>query len=138
MKILVVDDDVMVARSCSRILASHSFEVTTVAGADEALEALGREEFDLLLLDVLMPHRDGFSLLREVRRLHPALPAIVMSGYSTPDTIAGAFDCGATRFIAKPFRPDELMKLIHRMTGDHPTVFPDLSTNQAGDSHNPN
>lgn len=120
MKILVVDDDVMVTRSCSRILASESFEVTAVAGADEAMEALGKEDFDLLLLDVMMPRRDGFSLLREVRLLHPALPAIVMSGYSTPDTIAGAFDCGATRFIAKPFRPDELMKLIHRMTGGAP------------------
>ena len=117
MKILVVDDDVMVVKSCARILQAERFEVTAAAGADEALEALGHQDFDLLLVDVMMPRRDGFSLMREVRRLRPDLPAIVMSGYSTPGTVAGAFDCGATRFIAKPFRPDELMKLIHRMTG---------------------
>jgi DNA-binding NtrC family response regulator len=115
MKILVVDDDAIVIKSCTRILESEGFEVSTVSSTDEALEILGKHPFDLLLMDVKMPKHDGLFLIKEIKKDLPGLPIIVMSGYSTPETVADVVRLGAARFIPKPFRPDELIKLIHQV-----------------------
>lgn len=115
MKILVVDDDVIVIKSCTRILESEHFTVSTVPGANEALALLSKDSFDLLLIDLMMPKQDGLSLIKTIRESLPKIPIIAMSGYPTPATIASVFSAGATQFIHKPFRPDELMKLIRQV-----------------------
>ena len=112
MKILVVDDDAIVIKSCKRILEAEGFEVSTVPSADDALEAIKNYDFDLLLIDVKMPKRDGMYLMREVKKSRPEVPIIIMSGYPTPETIAEVLNLGANLFIPKPFRPDELMKSV--------------------------
>ena len=115
MKILVVDDDAIVVKSCKRILETEGFEVLTVPSADEALEIIKKYDFDLLLIDVKMPKHDGMFLMREIKKDLPEIPIIVMSGYPTPETVADVLKLGATQFIPKPFRPDELMKLIRQV-----------------------
>jgi len=115
MKILVVDDDAIVIKSCRRILEAEGFEVMTVPGADEALEKIKSSEFDLLLMDVKMPKHDGIFLMREIKKNWPDIPIIVMSGYPTPETIADVLKLGATQFIPKPFRPDELVKAVRQV-----------------------
>jgi DNA-binding NtrC family response regulator len=115
MKILVVDDDAIVIRSCRRILEAEGFEVSTVPGADKALEAIRTSDFDILLIDVKMPERDGMYLMREIKKNWPEIPTIVMSGYPTPETIAEVLRLGATLFIPKPFRPDELIKSVRQV-----------------------
>jgi DNA-binding NtrC family response regulator len=112
MKILVVDDDAIVIKSCKRILEAEGLEVSTVPSADEALEMIKKYEFDLLLIDVKMPKHDGMFLMREIKKVIPDMPIIVMSGYPTPETISDVLKLGATQFIPKPFRPDELIKTI--------------------------
>jgi DNA-binding NtrC family response regulator len=114
-KILVVDDDAIVIKSCRRILEAEGFEVSTVPSADDALEAIKNYEFDLLLIDVKMPKRDGMYLMREVKKIRPEVPTIIMSGYPTPETIADVLHLGANLFIPKPFRPDELMKSVRQV-----------------------
>jgi DNA-binding NtrC family response regulator len=115
MKILVVDDDAIVVKSCKRILETEGFEVLTVPSADEALEIIKKYDFDLLLIDVKMPKHDGMFLMREIKKDLPEIPIIVMSGYPTPETVADVLELGATQFIPKPFRPDELIKTIHQV-----------------------
>jgi DNA-binding NtrC family response regulator len=115
MKILVVDDDAIVIKSCKRILEAEGFDVLTVPSADEALEIIRKYDFDLLLIDVKMPKHDGMFLMREIKKDLPDTPIIVMSGYPTPETIADVLKLGATQFIPKPFRPDELVKLIRQV-----------------------
>jgi DNA-binding NtrC family response regulator len=112
MRILVVDDDAIVIKSCKRILEAEGLEVSTVPSADEALEMIKKYEFDLLLIDVKMPKHDGMFLMREIKKVIPDMPIIVMSGYPTPETISDVLNLGATQFIPKPFRPDELIKTI--------------------------
>jgi DNA-binding NtrC family response regulator len=112
MKILVVDDDAIVIKSCKRILEAEGLEVSTVPSADEALEMIKKYEFDLLLIDVKMPKHDGMFLMREILKVIPDMPIIVMSGYPTPETVSDVLKLGATQFIPKPFRPDELIKTI--------------------------
>ena len=115
MKILVVDDDAIVVKSCKRILEAEGFEVITVPSADDALETVKKCDFDLLLIDVKMPKHDGLFLMREIKKYWPDIPIIVMSGYPTPETIADVLKLGATRFIPKPFRPDELTKSVRQV-----------------------
>jgi DNA-binding NtrC family response regulator len=119
-KILVVDDDAIVIKSCKRILEAEGFEVFSVPGADQALEAIRTSDFDLLLIDVKMPKRDGMYLMREIKKNWPEIPTIVMSGYPTPETIAEMLRLGATLFIPKPFRPDELIKSIRQVLKNMP------------------
>src|SRR4030043_1365908 len=115
MKILVVDDDAIVIKSCRRILEAEGFEVTTVPSADEALERIKIYDFDLVVIDVKMPKHDGIFLMREIKKNWPDIPIIVMSGYPTPETIADVRKLGATQFIPKPFRPDELTQCVRRV-----------------------
>ena len=113
MKILVVDDDAIVVKSCKRVLEAEGFEISAVSSADQALETVKKYDFDLLLIDVKMPKHDGFFLMREIKRDVPEMPVVVMSGYPTPETIAEVLKSGAVQFVPKPFRPDELIKTIH-------------------------
>jgi DNA-binding response OmpR family regulator len=120
MKILVVDDDAIVIKSCKRILEAEGFEVFTCPSADDALEKVKNNDFDLLLIDVKMPKRDGMYLMREIKTNWPQIPTIVMSGYPTPETIAEVLHLGANLFIPKPFRPDELIKSVHQVLKNVP------------------
>ena len=123
---MVVDDDVIVIKSCRRILEAEGFEVTTVPSADEALEKIKIYDFDLLLVDVKMPKHDGIFLMREIKKNWPNIPIIIMSGYPTPETMADVLKLGAVQFIPKPFKPDELMKSIRQVTQEilHKKSFP--------------
>jgi DNA-binding NtrC family response regulator len=126
MNILVVDDDAIVIKSCKRILEAEGFEVSTVPGADKALEALKNSDFDILLIDVKMPGRDGMYLMREIKKNWPEIPTVVMSGYPTPETITEVLQLGATLFIPKPFKPDELVKSVRQVLKKVPAkkLFP--------------
>jgi DNA-binding response OmpR family regulator len=120
MGILVVDDDAIVARSCSRIPESEGYEASAATGAEEALELLRKGTFALLIIDLMMPQHDGLFLLKEIRGNMPELPVIAMSGYATPEIAAAAFKSGADRFMPKPFRPDELLQSIHLVLQRNP------------------
>lgn len=117
MRILVVDDDPTVLKSCHRVLEPEGFEVRLVPSADEALEAMRQADFALLLIDVKMPTHDGMYLMREIKKEWPDKPIILMSGYDTTQTVEEAAEMGAATFIPKPFTPDELLDAIHKVMG---------------------
>jgi DNA-binding NtrC family response regulator len=112
MKVLVVDDEPIVLTSCRMVLDAEGCEVMTAGTVQEALGLLEAQAFGLLLVDVKMPVLDGMYLVRQVRKKRPRMPIIVMSGYSTDDTIREALGLGASTFIAKPFTPDELADAV--------------------------
>jgi DNA-binding NtrC family response regulator len=115
MKILVVDDEVIVLDSCKRVLEADGYSVALANSADKALEAMGREAFSLILLDIKMPGRDGMSLVKEVKEKWREIPVVVMSGYATRETMAQVSMIEAATFIAKPFTPDELGGAIRKV-----------------------
>jgi DNA-binding NtrC family response regulator len=119
MKILVVDDDPIVLDSCKRVLEAEGFHVVLVPNADDALKALEKEGFALLIIDVKMPKRDGMYLMREIKKKWPEIPIIVMSGYSTTETIAQGLRMGAAQFISKPFTPDEMIESVRQVLQFH-------------------
>jgi DNA-binding NtrC family response regulator len=115
MKILVVDDEGIVLESCNRVLESEGFEVISVKSADEALAAIDHDQPSLLLIDVKMPVHDGIYLMKELKQRGKDVPIIVMSGYSIRETIEEADLMGASRFLAKPFTPDELLETVREV-----------------------
>ena len=115
MKILVVDDEDIVLESCQAVFELEGFEAVLVPSADKALEAMKNDDFDLLLIDVKMPKKDGMYLMRKIKEKWPDVPIIIMSGYYTTNTIKEAMKMGAATFIAKPFEPDELVKIVRQV-----------------------
>ena len=115
MRILVVDDEDIVLESCQAVFELEGFEAVLVPSADKALEAMKNDNFDLLLIDVKMPKKDGMYLMRKIKEQWPDIPIIVMSGYYTTETIQEAIRMGAATFIAKPFEPDELIKIVRQV-----------------------
>jgi DNA-binding response OmpR family regulator len=118
-KILVVDDDKIILESCKRILENEGFKVFLVESAQEAIDLLEVDYFDILIIDVKMPAQNGMYLLEQIKRKWPLdtwreLPVVVMSGYPTPKTITDGLDRGATDFIPKPFTPDELVASVNK------------------------
>jgi DNA-binding NtrC family response regulator len=114
MKILAVDDERIVLESCRKVL-SDRFEVHVVKSADEALEAMSREAFSLVLLDIKMPGKDGMTLMRRVKEKWADTPVIIMSGYVTNETMEEVAKTDAAMFLAKPFTPDELVQVVDQV-----------------------
>lgn len=112
MRILVVDDEPVVLRCCQRILEDQGHTVHLVGSADEAIAAMEDEPFEILLVDIKMPIRDGIDLVREIKGKWPQTSVVVMTGYATPGTIRKSRSVKADRFISKPFTPDELLEIL--------------------------
>ena len=112
MKVLVVDDEAIVLKSCRLVLEDEGCEVLLASSVAEAMPMIAEHAPTLLLVDVKMPLQDGMYLLRQMREQGLCIPVIVMSGFSTAETIREAQDLGALSFISKPFTPDELAQTI--------------------------
>jgi len=106
--ILIIDDDRELADMLGELLRRESFAVTQCFDADSGLAAVATKAPDLLVLDVMLPGRSGFDLLRELRRSNPALPVLMLTARGDAvDRILG-LELGADDYLAKPFDPREL------------------------------
>lgn len=116
LRILVVDDEEGMLEVCAETLAALPYaDVQTERSSPRALTRIGSESFDLLITDVRMPGVGGIELLRAARERDPDLPALVLTAYPTVDTAVGAMKLGASDYLTKPFRPDELLAAARRL-----------------------
>jgi DNA-binding response OmpR family regulator len=113
-RVLVADDNADM-RDYVRRLPADRFEVETVANGIEALHAIRREPPDLLLSDVMMPGRDGFALLREIREDPElsTLPVILLSARAGEEAKVGGLNAGADDYLTKPFSAQELLARVN-------------------------
>ncbi len=109
--ILVVDDDNRLRDLLRRYLTEEGFRVTTAADAEEARGKLGGLEFDLLILDLMMPGESGLELTADLRRTNDVPILLLTAMGETEDRIAG-LEVGADDYLAKPFEPRELVLRI--------------------------
>ena len=119
LRILVVDDDPMVSQTMQLWLRQQGFDVVAADGAASGLAALDRGDFDLMIIDIFMPHMRGFESVRLFHQRAPAVPLIAISGYAfveslspAPDFLRMALALGATRCLQKPFKPRTLLTII--------------------------
>jgi CheY-like chemotaxis protein/glycine cleavage system H lipoate-binding protein len=114
-KILVLDDDPAVTLSCQRILGAEGYSITTVGKGEEALKRIGSDEFDLLISDVRLPDVSGIQVLRESRKIQPAMDVAIITGYPTLEDAKESVKLGAFQFIEKPFTPDFMIQVARRV-----------------------
>jgi DNA-binding NtrC family response regulator len=110
-KILVVDDEEIVRRSYRRLLDEARCSAQTAADGSEALDAMRREPFDVVLLDLRMPGADGMSVLRSIREQWPAAEVVIITGQPTLETAKEAVRLGAYDYLSKPVAPDRVLKV---------------------------
>jgi DNA-binding NtrC family response regulator len=110
--ILVVDDEIEIREGLEALLTSESFEVTLAETGEAGLRQLEDHPFDLMLLDVSLPDRNGLELLREIRRRDPQLSIILITAFGSIDMARAAFKGGAQDYITKPWSNDELIAQI--------------------------
>ena len=111
--VLVVDDEKNILTSLGRMLDLEGFEPIVAGGGRVALEKLSRRSVDAVILDVRMPDMNGLELLASLRKSHPSLPVIMMSGHASLDVAVTAIQNGAHDFIEKPVHTDRLLVTLH-------------------------
>ncbi|MCQ4573790.1 MAG: sigma-54 dependent transcriptional regulator [Candidatus Brocadiales bacterium] len=115
LKILIVDDETNLLKTLSDILCENGFEVSVAKNARAALEMLGKEEFDIALIDIRMPGMDGVELLERIKEKHERLETIIMTAYGTIETAIKVTKLGAYAYMLKPLDVDELLVNIQKI-----------------------
>ena len=110
-RILVVDDDENILNLEKTILEQKGFDVTGAGGGAEALKLLAEKDFDLVLLDVMMPEVDGFTVCRKLKDI----PVIFLTAKGGGEALAEGFESGAVMYINKPFTANKLLTIVNTM-----------------------
>jgi len=113
--ILVVDDELIVRDSLKEWLAEEGFSVDMAASGPEALEQLGRQTYQLMLLDIKMPGMDGVAVLQKAKESWPDLNVIMMTAYATVETAVEAMKVGALEYLIKPFDPETMVPMVQKI-----------------------
>lgn len=113
-RILVVDDEEIVIRSCLRILDDKAYDVESAQSGPEALRKIEEDHFDMMILDIMMPQMDGLEVLQRVKEAHPDIDVIMVTGLSQIETAVRSMKLGAFDYLPKPFDPDELKRVVER------------------------
>jgi DNA-binding NtrC family response regulator len=109
---MIVDDEVAVRKALERFLISLNYRVLTASDGEEALKTLDEDVVDLALVDLVMPKMDGIELIHRMKRRHPDIVPIVLTGFGTITTAVEAMKGGAYHYLTKPFELDDIASLI--------------------------
>ena len=111
--ILIVDDEPSILKSLEGILSDEGFEVTTASNGYEALQEIESDSPDLVLLDIWMPGIDGLETLKEIKKNHPYIQVVMITGHGTIETAVQATKLGAFDFIEKPLSIEKVIVAIN-------------------------
>jgi two-component system response regulator RegX3 len=110
--VLLVDDDALAAKLIDFMLTDAGYEIDTLADPRRVSEYLRENPIDLILLDIMLPHMDGYAIAKQVRREYPDIPIIFLSARGMVSDKVEGFAQGADDYVAKPFEPTELLARI--------------------------
>ena len=127
-RILSLEDDAAIRRGIVDALRFAGYTVLQSGDGREGLEMALRQEYDLLLLDLILPGKDGLEILREVRRVQPTLPVIILSARGEEDDRVAGLKLGADDYIVKPFGVKELLARVEAVLRRSPQRPTDLSS----------
>lgn len=114
-KVLVVDDERTARLTLEAILRKEGYEVLLAADGEEALEKIKSEFIDVALVDLVMPGKDGISVLEEIKKISPDTQVIMITGFGTIESAVKAVKKGAADYIPKPFKKGEIQTVIERV-----------------------
>lgn len=127
----IVDDDQAIRWVLEKALTRAGIETVSFASAQEVQTALHDDVPAALVSDIRMPGKDGLTLLKDVKRAHPALPVIIMTAFGDLDSTVSAFQGGAFDYLPKPFDVNEAVSLISRAIQESSQSEPDASADAA-------
>ncbi len=113
-RILIVDDDRIIVESLMEFLDLEGYEAAGASGFAEAVSALERKQYHLVITDVNMPDTDGFELLRLIKQRYPEIVVIMITGYGTIESAVEAIKMGAYDYLTKPIIDDEIRLVVER------------------------
>jgi len=113
-KMLIIDDEEIVLKSCRKIFEAEGFEVVTTANPQEGLKLVSEKSFDVILCDWMMPGFDGLDVVEEVDKRSPNSTVVMISGYPSLGRATEAMKRGAMDYVAKPFRPEEIIEVVKK------------------------
>lgn len=111
-RVLLVDDEEMFVEMLAERLEARGLEVGKAFDGDQALERLKAKDFDVVILDVLMPGKDGIQVLREIKQLKPLTEVIMLTGHATVQTAIDGMKLGAYDYLLKPTETKDLLEKI--------------------------
>ncbi len=125
-KILVVDDELLLRDVLFDYLSRQGYEVLMASNGEKALEIAQNNRFHLALVDIKMPGISGLDVTAKLKELYPQIIVIIMTGYPSLNTAISAIKLGATEYIVKPFRLDELNRIIAKNLSSLDTEYENL------------
>lgn len=111
-RVLLVDDEKDFIETLAQRLEVRGFDVQTALDGDEALSLIKAHEFDVVVLDVLMPGKDGVEVLKEIKQSKPLLQVIMLTGHATVETAIEGMKLGAYDYLMKPTETEDLVEKI--------------------------
>jgi DNA-binding NtrC family response regulator len=111
-KVLLVDDEVVFTTNMGKLLANRGYKVTPANSGDAAIQALEKETFDVVVLDLKMPGMDGLATLKEIKKLGLFTETLILTGHGSIDTALEAIKLGAYDYLTKPCEIDDLVGKI--------------------------
>ena len=121
-KILLVEDDPNFGRILKDYLTINNYEVSLAVNGIEGFEKFNRSEFDLCILDIMMPFKDGLTLAREIREVNEAIPLIFLTAKNLKDDVLKGYKIGADDYLTKPFDSEILLAKIKSILNRKPIV----------------
>jgi len=113
-KMLIIDDEEIVLKSCRKIFEAEGFEVVTTANPQEGLKLVSEKSFDVILCDWMMPGFDGMDVVEEIDKASPNSAVVMISGYPSVGRATEAMKRGAMDYLPKPFRPEEIIEVVKK------------------------
>lgn len=123
--ILVVDDNQDLAETFAMILKRRGYSVQTAGDGLSAVAKFQTQNFDVTLMDIVMPEMNGVEAFKKIKEIHPEAPIILMTAYSDEELLQSAKDEGVLQIIHKPIRIDQLIELINQTATDQPILIVD-------------
>jgi DNA-binding NtrC family response regulator len=117
--VLIVDDEAAILESLQTLLEMEGYQVETASTALQGLERIGEREFDLILLDLALPDRNGIDLLADLRIHNPQLSIIMITAYGTVENAVSAMQAGAVNFVQKPWDNEKLLADVRAAVARH-------------------
>ena len=120
MRVLIVEDEVRLAETLRDLLELEHYAADVSHDGESGLDNALSDIYDLVILDVMLPKKDGFSVLRKLRQAGKTVPVLMLSARSELSDRVEGLDCGADYYLTKPFEPKELLACVRMLTRRQP------------------
>lgn len=128
MRILLVEDEPDIAKMLARGLREEAYAVDVATDGEEALEQAFLNDYDLIILDVMLPLKDGFEVCKELRANASAVPVLMLTARKAVEDRVQGLDSGADDYLSKPFDFEELLARVRALLRRKPALYPDIIT----------